>query len=186
MKYNRLGHVMGTFFILALFFYFITYGFTFPPCPYTETVAETPPELVGATVQLDKDQWVGMGMRKGACGKFIKSIENHIINNESINNITVGKKYFEGRGLTVEVLARGEMFKVEKVVAKRNHSLLSRIFEGSSTIYYLILRDANGELYEVATVFLGGTNPGDEFMSVFDKDDNKIVLSHGYFSDFYK
>ncbi len=100
--------VAGSLGVLMCLYYIAVYGFRFPPCVYTDEVGTTPPELVGAIVILEKDEYLGRGISKEDYSPILKGIHNEIIDNESIDNITVGRRYFEGLGLAVENLPKGK------------------------------------------------------------------------------
>lgn len=180
---RKIIFTVGFLFVLIGLFYFAFYGFRFPPCEYTDEIVTTPPELIGATILLEKDQYVGRGREKRVCDPLLKEIENQIIDSESINNLTIGKRYFEGRGLTVEILRRGKQFHVEKVIAATKHGL-STIDSGPGPIYYLILRDEDGVVYKIATVFLG-FDTKESYLGVYKGNVRVTELSSSYFRSFY-
>lgn len=181
---RKILFLAGSALVLAALFYFAIYGLRFPPCVYTNEITTTPPELVGTTVVLEKDQYIGRGLEKGQCGPLLRGIDNHIIDSEPINNLTIGRKYFESRGLTVGILSKGKRFRLERIVAQTKHGL-STIDSGPGPIYYLILSDDEGVLYEIATTFLG-YDSAESFLAIYKSDVRIVELTNRYFYNFYK
>jgi hypothetical protein len=173
----------GVVIVLYILFHIAFYGFQLGSCEYTDEVVATPPELIGATIVVEKDQYLGRGYDSNNCASPLKEITNQVISSESINNVTIGRRYFEDRGLTVDFLKKGKKFQLVEIIAQTKHGL-GTIDSGSGPIYFLILRDENGDLYQAATVDLSFDEKESSFAAY--KNGSKVVnISWRYFEEFY-
>lgn len=146
---------------------YVYYGSLTRSCIYTENKILVPAQLAKSEIVVAKDAYLAVGVDKeDACLKYFGSIDREIVSPESINNLTVGRRYFTNRGLAVESLKKGASFHVVDVVAVTKHGI-STIDSGGGPIYYLVLKDKNNISYKIATVSLG-INKGDEFLSIVD------------------
>lgn len=146
---------------------YVYYGSLTRNCIYTENKLPVPEQLTKGEIVVAKDAYLAIGHNKEyACLKNFGKIDKEIVGAESINNLTIGRHYFTDRGLTVESLKKGASFRVVDVVAVTKHGLTT-IDSGSGPIYYLILKDQNNILYQLATVSLG-LNKEDLFLSFVD------------------
>jgi len=146
---------------------YVYYGSLTRNCIYTENSLPVPEQLIRGEIVVARDAYLAIGHDRGhACLKSFGSIGREIVEPETINNITVGRKYFTSRGLAVESLKKGKTFRVVDVIAVTKHGL-STFDSGPGPIYYLILKDQNNLLYQIATVSLG-LNKGDQFLSFKD------------------
>ncbi len=153
--------VMGAMYLGGRYLY---YGSTTRYCIYTETTLPIPGPLTNGEITVAKDAYLAVGYEKEfACLQNFGSIDREIVGPESINNLTIGRKYFTGRGLAVESLKKGNSFRITGVIAVTKHGI-STIDSGPGPIYYLILKDRNNNSYKIATVSLG-LNKKDLFLS---------------------
>jgi len=175
--------VIGVVVTLYVLFHVAFYGFQLDSCEYSNEIVTTPPELIGTTIVLEKDEYIGRGHDANNCAAPLSGITNEIIGDESINNVTIGQKYFESLGLTVETLKKGRSFQLVEIVAQTKHGL-GTIDSGPGPIYYLTLRDENGGLYQVATVELGFDDK-ESFFGVYKNSTKVANLSWNYFQNFF-
>ncbi len=70
------------------------------------------------------------------------------------------------------------------MVAKTKHGITT-VDSGPGPIYYVILRDDQGDVYKVATVDLG-FDASESFMSIYKENMKVGDLSSGYFRKFYR
>jgi len=146
---------------------YVYYGSLTRNCIYTENKLPIPEQLTKGEIVVAKDAYLAVGKDKEyACLKNFGSIDREIVGAESINNLTIGRRYFTDRGLAVESLKKRASFRVVDVVAVTKHGLTT-IDSGSGPIYYLILKDKNNISYQIATVSLG-LNKEDLFLSFVD------------------
>lgn len=163
-------------------YYGAYYGFRFPPCVYTDEEASIPEDLQNADILLEENVYLARGNDPDNCSPMLKSIKNEIVDTETIGNITVGEKYFTERGLTVEPLTSGKTFKLIKIVAVTKHGL-STIDSGSGPLYYLVLKDEQGIIYQIHTASLG-SDEDEAFLSFSNNGVRQGMLSWEYFVDY--
>lgn len=148
--HKKIGHSIMVITILSLTA-LILYESTQPvQCTYTEKPVMIPASLADKKLVLEKDEFlvVGPGVKHGGgCVPSLGTIENEIETHESIDNPTIGTRYFTNKGLTVNPLAKGKVFVIEKIIdiSRKNHS------PGR----HLILRDENSTYYDIADIDLG-------------------------------
>src|SRR3989344_4484047 len=146
---------------------YVYYGSLTRNCIYTENKLPVPEQLIKGKIVIAKDAYLAVGIDKEySCLKNFGSIDRKIVGPESINNLTVGRRYFTNKGLAIETLKIGASFRVADVIAVTKHGLTT-IDSGSGPIYYLILKDQNNISYKIATVSLG-PNKEDLFLSFID------------------
>ncbi len=153
----------------ALYFvgHYIGYGSLTRNCVYTEQVLTVPEHLSEGEIVVVKDAYLATGHDKEySCLKEFRNIDKEIVGPESINNITIGRKYFTSKGLEVTSLKKGEVFRAVSVIAVTKHGI-STIDSGSGPIYYLVMKDQNNTFYQIATVSMG-LNDSDLFLSFVD------------------
>lgn len=167
------------FVCLGVVYHIAFYGFKLSSCAYTDESLPIPESLKKSSFFLEKDIYLAKGEDKQICSPLLKDIKNELVRNEVIGNVTVGIKYFMNNRQTVESLSKGKTFTIEKIVTQTKHGL-STIDSGSGPFDFLILKDNNGVLYQVATVYLGGT-PGKINLTYLDNDEKK-ALSFEYFN----
>lgn len=147
--------------------HYVFYGSLTRNCIYTENKLPIPEQLSKGKVVVARDAYIAFGHDKEyGCLKNFGNIDREIIDPETINNITIGRKYFTDRGLTVESLKKNTSFRIVDVISVTKHGL-STIDSGPGPIYYLILKDQKDILYRIATVSLG-LNKGDQFLAFDD------------------
>jgi len=158
------------FILLYLSVHFIWYGSIIRNCIYTEDILQVPQQLIDGKIVVAKDAYVGVGHDKDySCLQNFDNIDREIINPKSIDDISVGRKYFINKGLKIESLKKNTTLTIVNVIAVTKHGL-SAIDSGSGPIYFLILKDQNNILYKIATVSLG-INKDDLFLSFVDSPD---------------
>ena len=141
-------------------------------CPYTEESVAVPDFLKTATLVLEKDAYVAKGIDLESCSRgssrvrVLKDIAYQIVDSAAISNGTIGKKYYEQQGLTVDPLKSGKKFTIEQIIAQTKHGITT-IDSGPGPIFYFILRDERGALYKVATVSLG-MNRGEPYLAYYN------------------
>jgi len=146
---------------------YVYYGSLVRNCIYTENRLPVPEQLTKGEIVVAKDAYLAIGInREYACLKNFGSIDRAIVGAATINNLTIGRRYFTDRGLTVESLKKGASFRIVDVVAVTKHGI-STIDSGPGPIYYLILKDQNNISYQIATVSFG-LNKKDLFLSFVD------------------
>lgn len=153
----------------ALYFggHYVFFGSLTRNCIYTENKVSVPEQLAKGEIVIARDAYLAIGHDKNyACLKNFGNIDREIVGAESINNLSIGRHYFTDRELTVESLKKGASFRVVDIIAVTKHGL-STIDSGPGPIYYLILKDRNDILYQIATVSLG-LNKEDLFLSFID------------------
>lgn len=153
--------------ILYLGGHYVFYGSITRNCIYTENELPIPEELAKGKIVIARgDVYVAIGLDKEhSCLGNFGNIGREIVGPDIINNITIGRKYFTNKGLTVESLKKGTSLSLVGIIAVTPHGIST--IGGGGPIYYLILRDQNNLLYKVATVSLG-LNKGDQFLSFED------------------
>jgi hypothetical protein len=162
------GGIIVVFAVLYAAVHFLNYGSFTRSCEYTETALAVPEPLSAAVLTTARTAYVGVGRDADfGCLKQLGSIRNEIIGPEAINNVTVGKKYFERIGLTVLPLPNGTTFRVTGAIRTIKHGLLSTIDSGPGPLDFLVLKDTKGDTYSLATVSLG-MNEEDWFLTVAD------------------
>lgn len=187
---NKYSYLVTITFIVVLFGLFalgryLWYGSITRDCVYTEDVLPAPDQLVAWDVVAVKRAYLAVGYNQDfSCMDKMGSIDRQIVNAGSINNITVGRRYFEEKGLKVEPLDKGTRFKVVDVVAVTKHGMTT-IDSGPGPLYFLILKDSNETLYQIATVSMG-VSKDDLFLAVEDHSDmrDSSVLSFLSWSSF--
>ena len=140
--------------------------------------------MKGAPLIFGKDEYVAIGKSSDYCSSILKNIGYQIVDTEIINNITIGKEYFESHGQTVSNLDKGKKFTLEKIVAETTHGF-SAVDSGPGPIYYLILKDEQGSVYQIPTVRLGS----DEKKSFLDYYINGLEmgsLTWTYFENIFE
>lgn len=146
---------------------YIYYGSLTRNCIYTENKLAVPKQLTNGKIVVAKDAYIAVGIdREYVCLKNFGISSREIVGPETINNITIGRKYFTKKGLAVETLKKGVTFHIIGVVAVTKHGITT-IDSGLGPAYYLILKDKNNILYHIATVSLG-SNKEDVFLSFVD------------------
>ncbi len=151
---------------LVLYFagHYIGYGSLTNNCVYTEKQLPVPEQLSRGEIVIQKDAYVAIGHdAEYSCLKDFGKIDKEIVDPASVNNPSVGRRYYTSRGLSLESLKRGEVFRVVGVVLVNKHGI-STMDSGGGPIDYLILRDKNNALYQIATVSFG-INDSDVFAS---------------------
>jgi hypothetical protein len=153
-----LKYFMATFvFLAAVMGYVGWYGFnfSFPPCIYTEEDLPVPEELRGVSLAVERDAYVVHGSETDlACSPTLGKVPYEIINKETVENVTIGKQYFERQGRSVGRLEKGKKLKVERMIASTKHGI-STIDSGSGPTGYLILSGEDGSQYALADAELG-------------------------------
>jgi hypothetical protein len=152
---------------------YVYYGSLVRNCIYTENTLPAPEQLTNGEIVVVKDAYLAVGRdREEACLNN-SNIDREIIGPEIINNLSIGRRYFTNRGLTVESLKSGTSFRLTGVVAITKHGITT-VASGRGPIYYLILEDHNRIVYRIATVGLG-LNSKDLFLSFID---SSSTVSH--------
>jgi len=175
MTKNKFSSLMIFTFIFVLLVLFaggryLWYGSVTRTCVYTEEILPVPQQLAELDVVVVKRSYLAVGYNEDfSCLNKLGNIDREIVSADSINNITVGRRYFEEKGLKVESLHKGTRLKVVDVVAVTKHGVTT-VDSGSGPLYYLILKDQNKAMYQVATVFLG-ISKKDLFLAVEDPSD---------------
>lgn len=173
--------ILGFAVLLAAFYYFVFYGFHFPPCVYREKNLVVPQALERALISMQKDQYVVVGKDPESCSPDLGDIRKEIVSESTINNISIGRQYFEDRDRVVEVLPGDTEFRLMEIVARTKHGITA-IDSGRGPIYYLILQDSRGETYKIATVQLGFEEE-DAYLIALDEGMAPLPLSWTYFEE---
>ena len=153
--------------ILFLTGRYIYYGSLTKKCIYSEESLPIIKKLSKGEFLIAKDAYLAIGKDADySCLQNFGNIDREIVGPETVNNITIGRKYFTNRGLTVKSLKKGFSFRLIDIIAITKHGI-STIDSGPGPIYYLILKDENNISYQIATVSLG-LNKEDLFLSYVD------------------
>ncbi len=158
------------------------YGFKLDRCVYTDEELAIPEELKNATILLEKNMYIAKGHDPDDCSPLLKDIKNQIVHTETIDNITVGARYFTERGLAVESFMKGKTFTLNKFVAVTKHGL-STIDSGPGPLYYLILTDERGVVYQIHTSDLG-YDEREAYFSYSNNGARQGLLSWKWFVDY--
>ncbi len=154
-------------FFLFLGLRYIYYGSLTTSCIYTEESLPVIDKLSNGEFVIAKDAYLAIGKNDDySCLQIFDNIDREIVGPETINNITIGRKYFTNRGLSVKSLKKGSSFRLTDIIAITKHGI-STIDSGPGPIFYLILKDKNNISYQIATVSLG-LNKEDLFLSYID------------------
>lgn len=147
--------------------HYILYGSLTRDCVYTEELLPVPEQLIDGEIVVFKRAYLAFGNNKDySCLKILGNIDREIVSPEAISNITIGRRYFTDKGLTVKPLKIGSRFSIADIVAVTKHGITT-IDSGPGPIYHLILKGQNDVLYQIATVSLG-LNKRDLFLSYVD------------------
>ena len=153
--------------ILFLTARYIYYGSLTTSCIYSEESLPIINKLSKGEFVIAKDAYLAIGKDADySCLQNFGNIDREIVGPETVNNITIGRKYFTNRGLTVKSLKKGSSFRLIDIIAITKHGI-STIDSGPGPIYYLILKDENNISYQIAIGSLG-LNKEDLFLSYVD------------------
>lgn len=142
---------------------FVYYGSLTRSCIYTEEMLPVPENLAQGEIVVSKNAYRASGQEDGyQCLHSIGKIAWELVSPETVNNVTVGAEYYVRQGRSVDEIAVGKRFRVVGVVVVTKHGI-GTIDSGGGPINYLILEDAEGSRYSLATVTLG-VNKSDEFL----------------------
>lgn len=167
MKLKTLAIILFIAFILYFGMRYAYYGSITGDCIYTEKRLPVPNQLTEGIIKVAKGAYIAVGQDpEYTCLDNLGNIDRKIVGPESISNITIGKDYFINKGLTVEPLKKGTSFNLIDIIAVSKHGITT-VDSGPEPIYYLILKDSNNVLYNIATVSLG-LNKGDLFLAFVD------------------
>ena len=131
----------------------VGYGFNSRPCVYTYKNSVVPPLLLGKKIILKKTAYLVRGTPPDSCEWSDIQVFNEIVHSDAINNVSVGKHYYESQGRRVFDLKTGKIFHLKNIVSRSRRGLGS-IFS-SSPIYFLLLQDELGAEYKVSLSSLG-------------------------------
>ena len=174
---NKKGLTVLKFFFVAFFvvagyflLHYIGYGSFTRNCIYTEKEIPVPPEFAGGKIVVFQKAYQAIGKNvEASCLPILGKIDKQLVGPETMNNLTIGRGYFEERGQYIADVEINKMLRVERIFAVTKHGI-NTIDSGPGPIHYLVLSDDVGELYQIATVSLG-SNKGEEFLN--------LVLSSG-------
>lgn len=167
MKRGIIFILLSVTLVFYLGYRLVWYGSLTRSCIHTEEHFPVPDQLAKGELMVAKDAYLAKGYDpEYSCLQDFGRIDKEIVNPEEVNNITVGRRYFIDRGLTVESLKKGTSFRVVDIIAVSEHGI-STIDSGGGPTYYLILKDRGGAVYQMATVSLG-MDESDLFMSFVD------------------
>jgi hypothetical protein len=188
MKNKKIWIIIAIFLgVLYLGCKFIYYGSITRSCIYTEKKLPVPQELLSGKVVIAKDAYLAIGKEKARdCLPLFGDINREIVNPEMIDDAQLGKSYFTDQGIKVEKIEKGTVFQVTDIVAVTQHGI-STIDTGGGPLYYLILKDQENILYQIAIVELGSSNQKNDLFIAFDSDasnkDNPQLLSWNSFTE---
>lgn len=158
MKQSKLKIAIPIFFLISILFFgyhYIYFGSFTRSCIYTESALPVPGQLAKGEIIVAKDAYQAVGLDKEySCLKNIGNINKQIIDRGTINNPTVGSRYFTKNGQTVEPLKKGMSFRLVDVIAVTKHGI-NTIDSGPGPIYYLILQSQDNILHKISTTELG-------------------------------
>lgn len=140
------------FFFLRVLFYGGIEG-AIHGCEYTEVMVPIPDVLIGASIYMESGAYLVQGPpMHEECGD-VQGTTPMFVNEETVDNITVGAKYFEDRGKVVQRYEGERRFTLRGIIAKHKHGL-STVDSGGGPLYRLVLVDGGGKEYRVNTVAL--------------------------------
>ena len=163
---------------------YIYYGSLFRQCIYTEKQITIPQQFVDAKLVLLKKAYIAEGDDLTyKCLPELGKIQYQLVAPSTIENITIGKRYFEKNGQNVKALKVGEKeFTLKKVISVTKHGITTTV-SGSGPLNYLILTDAQGKKYKILTVDLG-INRDDRFLKMISSN-SETILDSSYFRPFF-
>lgn len=155
-KYWILITIIGFLF----FIHYIIYGSLFKTCIYTENEIQMNQEILNSKIYLTRSAVVIENIEhEYSCLDKMSLIHKKIIQDK---NITDYRYQINDKNIKYLNEKSPIEFTPIKLLAISKHGITS-IDSGAGPINYLILKDQNGEFYEVATVSLG-LNKGEEFL----------------------
>jgi len=140
---------------LGITFWIASFGFNNPyPCEYTQTEVDLPPIIKNTQLVLEKDMYLGTGKQPSECFWIMTLPHKELIDRESIDNLTIGKEYFEERGQKISPFPKGKTFEILRAISERKHGIRT-VDSGSDGGVSLILKDAEGTEYTIHETSLG-------------------------------
>lgn len=175
--------VVATLFLIGYYiFHYILYGSFVRDCIYTEEKLPIPEQLIQGQLVTTKEAYLAIGTDpEYSCLMDLTKIDREIVAPSTINNITIGRRYFTDQGLAIESIKENTSFRIIGETAVTKHGITT-IDSGSGPTNYLILADHDGKKYKLATVSLG-TNKYDLFMAYKDPAKSVDLLLSSYYFD---
>ena len=173
---KRMKVVLGLILVLAVFATarFVYFGSMTRSCIYTEEEIPLSQEVLNSKMYFVKSA----GLVQNAdtefeCLVYMGGIKKQIIDINSINNDPNTSSSLVTPTLQLELHPI-------KMYAVRKHGLTT-MDSGKTPTYHLILKEADGELYQVATVHLG-INEGDEYLKMVTPAGEKLLNAESFFA----
>ena len=81
---------------------YVHYGSLLPSCRYTEKVIPVPQALSEGIIQTTMTSYIALGEDKEyTCPSIIRSATNEIVSTQIMDDVSIGKGYYESRGRKV-------------------------------------------------------------------------------------
>lgn len=124
-------------------------------CEYTEKEIAVPKELAANKVVFTHDirQAIGKNVEGYGCLSILGNITKELVPPDDINKETVDSMFAHGGLVLKDILANQNEFQVTKILEVTKHGI-GTIDSGSGPIYFLVLTDKTGDLFQIATVML--------------------------------
>lgn len=137
-------------------------------CPFTEDIPVPPDALVDSTIKLESTNvFVAKGKDRSRCSPILASVRNEIVSGETISS--VGEKYFNRLGTTIEPLPVNKTFTFEKVIAVSQHGL-SAIDAGEGPLFYVLMRDERGVEHLLPEAYMNSSNEEKPYFGYYHGD----------------
>lgn len=174
-KYLILITIIGLIFTTR----YIVYGSFFKTCTYTENEIHMNEEMLNSKIYFTRSAAVIENIEhEYSCLDKMSFIHKKIIQNKNVADYK-----YQITDKNIKYLNENSLieFTPVKLLAISKHGITS-IDSGTGPINYLILKDQNGEFYEVATVSLG-LNKGEEFLKSKYNGQETLLNSDTNFSN---
>src|SRR6516164_5842703 len=143
--------------------HYVYYGSLTRNCIYTEKELPVPEQLAKGAIVVAKDAYVAIGQDgEYSCLPRMGSIDREVVEPAEINKGL--KSYYTNRGLRVEPLKKGTSFQAIGVMAVHKYGLTT-LDSGGGPIYWVILKDENNLIYQVASF---GLNKDEPFLAFYE------------------
>lgn len=131
---------------------YVHYGSLLPSCRYTEKVIPVPQALSEGIIQTTMTSYIALGEDKEyTCPSIIRSANNEIVSTQIMDDVSIGKGYYESRGRKVVPFSPDKKLHVTGI---SEITMLKGATSGTHADY-LIMTDEQGLVYKIATKNLG-------------------------------
>lgn len=131
---------------------YVQYGSLLATCRYNEKVIPVPSTLREGVIQTTMTSYIVLGEDKDyTCPSIIRSATNEIISTQIMDDVSIGKGYYESLGRKVVPFSPDKKLHVTGI---SEITILKGATSGTHSDY-LILTDEQGLVYKIATKNLG-------------------------------